>query len=366
MPLFMQEYAVPEYKYNELILQNEYSFDVRYKWETHKPSIYTLFDEIDKAYILSSIIDDTREDYAALVLYKDVLVLVDLNKRNIAVSLASSDRNAINEVLEKLKKMYPPEPDQMTGKVKVRFWYNTNSGPRNVVRQIAVPSWETIKNNYEAETFKQLKFLIEEYKASTGGQLIIMSGIPGTGKSYYLRSLLHSWQDWCTADYVLDPENLFGGSQGYFADVVLRDSYDEEFQETGDDTGKWKLIILEDSGELLVPDAKDRVGQALSRLLNLVDGLIGQGLRVLVLITTNEDFDRLHSAVARDGRCAAAIQFNALPRTQAEAWMNGSAPKLPEGKEKFTLAELYALVNGTSVKKLEKQSTKFGFRVPNE
>ena len=48
----------------------------------------------------------------------------------------------------------------------------------------------------------------------------------------------------------------------------------------------WRLLVLEDTGELLTPDAKTVIGQGLSRFLNVVDGLIGQGLRVLVLVTT--------------------------------------------------------------------------------
>ncbi len=364
MTVFLQEYAVPEYRYNEIILECGFKYDVRNVWETYKPDPYKLLHTIKSENIHATILDKKREDYAILITYTGgVLLLLDFEKRQLRVSAAGDNEERIDAVIESLKKIYPPEPDQLDGKVKVRFWYDTLNGPRNVIRTIAVPAWEGIKNNYEAKTYEQLDYLISEFKASTGGQLIIMSGVPGTGKSYYLRSLLHSWRDWCTADYVLDPENLFGHSQGYLADVVLRDTYDDEFEETGDDAGKWKLLILEDSGELLLPDAKDRVGQGLSRLLNLVDGLIGQGLRVLVLITTNEEFDHLHSAVARDGRCAAAIQFNALPREQAEQWMNGSAPKLPDKKDEFTLAELYALTKGTTVKKLEKESSGFGFKM---
>lgn len=33
--------------------------------------------------------------------------------------------------------------------------------------------------------------------------------------------------------------------------------------------------------------------------------MVGQGLRVLVLVTTNELLRRLHPAVAQPGRCAA-------------------------------------------------------------
>ena len=42
-------------------------------------------------------------------------------------------------------------------------------------------------------------------------------------------------------------------------------------------------------------------GQGLSRLLNVSDGLLGEGLRAVVLVTTNEPLRRLHPAVVRPG-----------------------------------------------------------------
>ena len=80
--------------------------------------------------------------------------------------------------------------------------------------------------------------------------------------------------------------------------------------------------MLEDTGELLAADAKERTGQGLSRFLNVVDGLIGQGLRVLVLVTTNEELKRLHPAVARPGRCAANVDFRPLAAVEAAAWLS--------------------------------------------
>jgi hypothetical protein len=68
-------------------------------------------------------------------------------------------------------------------------------------------------------------------------------------------------------------------------------------------------------------DAKARTGQALSRFLNVVDGLIGQGLRLLVLVTSNEDLGKLHPAVNRPGRCIQKILFQ--PFTSVEAHKHG-------------------------------------------
>jgi hypothetical protein len=105
------------------------------------------------------------------------------------------------------------------------------------------------------------------------------------------------------------------------------------------DKDNWKLIVLEDTGELLAADAKERTGQGLSRLLNVVDGIIGQGLRVLVLVTTNESLKRLHPAVARPGRCMAKVEFLPFPAEEAARWLDGQGGDAPAGG---TLADLFA------------------------
>jgi hypothetical protein len=99
---------------------------------------------------------------------------------------------------------------------------------------------------------------------------------------------------------------------------------------------KWRLLLLEDCDELIRGEAKQHTGQALSRLLNLTDGLLGQGRKVLVAITTNEDLARLHPAIVRPGRCLARIEVPALPFGEAASWLGTTA-------DGATLAELYAL-----------------------
>ena len=117
-------------------------------------------------------------------------------------------------------------------------------------------------------------------------------------------------------------------------DVLLRNDADDDEEDRG-----WRLLVLEDTGELLAADAKARTGQGLSRLLNVVDGIVGQGLRVLVLVTTNERLGELHPAVARPGRCAALVEFPPFPQPEAESWR--AARGLPADSGEATLAELF-------------------------
>ncbi len=72
--------------------------------------------------------------------------------------------------------------------------------------------------------------------------------------------------------------------------------------------------MLEDAEALL---RKDTAGPAMGKLLNLADGLLGQGLRCLFLITTNEAVAAIHPALVRPGRCLAQVGFGPLSVTEA-------------------------------------------------
>jgi hypothetical protein len=141
--------------------------------------------------------------------------------------------------------------------------------------------------------------------------------------------------------------------------TVGSDGPDDIDSELGRRAPHWRLLVLEDTGELLRPDAKSIIGQGLSRFLNVVDGLIGQGLRVLVLVTTNERLESMHPAVARPGRCAANIEFDPLTEAEASAWLRergvtdgAAAPRI--------LASLYAQLEGRDPGEAPR-TTKFGF-----
>ncbi len=180
-------------------------------------------------------------------------------------------------------------------------------------------------------------------------------GLAGTGKTFALRAVASEWRDWCDIDYIIDPDRLLAEGK-YLINVLLArrrewedyavPRYMRRFargnggSDEDEASERWRLIVMEDTGELLSADAKERTGQGLSRLLNTVDGLIGQGLRALILVTTNEPIRELHPAVARAGRCAAAVEFMPFTAEEATAWLGR------EVTEATTVADLYALREG--------------------
>jgi SpoVK/Ycf46/Vps4 family AAA+-type ATPase len=156
-----------------------------------------------------------------------------------------------------------------------------------------------------------------------------------------LRALADAWRGWCRFDYVVDPERLFGSS-AYLLQIALRE--DDESDEKEQSGTCSRLLILEDCDELIAASAKERSGQGLARLLNLTDGLLGQGRSVLVAITTNEPVTRLHPAIVRPGRCIAQIEVGRLSAREARQWLDG---RDRHGNGDATLAELMSLRDGS-------------------
>lgn len=298
--------------------------------------------------------DDDSQGFSEIIFDSKNSVLFHSYYREssgITLWLAGPSFEEIDKKISDIGKLLEKIPTD-SNKLEFIFWYysSLHRSPVTRIRSIAVPTWADISQNYHADAYKNLDTLMGSRPTLDDGKILLWNGEAGTGKTYAIRTLANAWKDWCSFEYIIDPESLFSNSD-YMIETVLR---------SDSATKKWKCIVLEDCGEMIAMDSKTKVGQALSRLLNLADGVLGQGLEVMFLITTNEELGKLHPAVSRLGRCFSKIEFGKLSPEECEKWLFLHEVRASI-KESNTLSDLYGVLR----KSVTKGHLKIGFQ-PNK
>lgn len=286
----------------------------------------------------------------------DAFVCFTVNgQTRLNIWVTSKKQSDPTEIISMVHRMYPPCSVKLERQaVLFKFWNTGPKGPRSNARVLDVPRWEEIAQNYSVSTRELLGSIMKmdiQHRPPNDPKLLLWSGKPGGGKTFGIRALAWELRAHANFEYIVDPESLFSDSS-YFTDVLLNgrpSNDDDDDDDMPTPSNKWRVLVMEDTGELLAADAKTRTGQGLSRLLNVMDGLIGQGLRLMILITTNEDLGQLHPAVTRPGRCASNINFLSFQPADASAWLASHGVTRTVSKP-HTLAELFAIRHDEELK----------------
>lgn len=286
-------------------------------------------------------------DYALLLEPKagDGVIVVECAEEygRWTVSVSAADMDTAERYMEAMATLLPPppppppDPPRDFSEVRIAFWMQDplSGYADSMSRWITTTKWTDVEANYPGELKAKLAELMAMEDPGSAGKLILLDGPPGTGKTRAILTLISEWRDWCSASVVTDSDQFFG-SATYLNSIIFN----------SEGMGRWLLIVVEDGDEFINVDGRETKGQAIARLLNLNDGIVGQGLKLLTLMSTNVQAEKLNPALVRPGRCLATLHFGHFNAADATAWLQAKGMEveaLEEIEEGYSLATLYKM-----------------------
>ncbi len=190
--------------------------------------------------------------------------------------------------------------------------------------------WKSnISENYNDDLpYDQMNEVIRSDKAG----LIMLYGIPGTGKTSLVKSLINDNRD--TNFIFVDTSVCESISDGLFLDFLQEH--------------KNSVIVFEDCEKLLF-SRDEMVNESIGTILNLTDGIIAESMKIKFICTFNCDLDKVDAALTRKGRLSVGYEFKKLSLEKTKAIY-------PEATEEMTLADArnHKTDNGFKSKKRKK------------
>ncbi|MGB4843329.1 MAG: AAA family ATPase [Ferruginibacter sp.] len=160
-------------------------------------------------------------------------------------------------------------------------------------------------NLYYNDDFKPVDTIIKERLAKESDKgIILLHGLPGTGKTTYLRHLIGS----------INKRVLF------VSPSVAGNLMNPEFMDLLIDNPN-AVLIIEDA-ENIIMDRKFSSYSSVSNLLNISDGLLSDCLNVQIICTFNSDLQMVDDALLRKGRLIAKYEFGKLNADKAQKLSN--------------------------------------------
>lgn len=181
---------------------------------------------------------------------------------------------------------------------------------------------------------------IRKHIQSNTSGIILLHGAPGTGKTSYIRHLALT----VPRRFVFLDKSMFGAmTDASFIELLSKK--------------KNATFVLEDCEDVL----KDRTeyNEAMSTILNLSDGILGDGFNIKFLCTFNCPLDKIDSALTRKGRLKLKYEFRPLDKDKANALLKElGSDKVAE--DDMTLADIYGIDKENGFKKPQ-EKPRMGF-----
>jgi len=305
-----------------------------------------VFDNIEKFYFINAYdIDFSREkdvllDFTTVFKYKNILFSITQTTISV-IYFDSSDFYSNVDLFKTIGNKYVLMNES---KSKIKIILKENN-------YYVLKNYETnkinldISLNYE-DSFKKVDAIIKQKLKKTSKGIIILHGEKGTGKTNYIRHLIHT----VNKNFIYIPSYLSSSlCETNFMTFLINQCSNS-------------VLIMEDSENFL----KSREGvtgnnNGISDILNITDGILSDVMKIQFICTLNTKLNNIDTALTRDGRLIAEYHFNKLPNNKAVLLAKKLKKVLPNPNNDYTLAEIYNI--GEDIPKNKINTKTIGFEV---
>ena len=178
--------------------------------------------------------------------------------------------------------------------------------------------------NYGSQFLKVHDVIIKRLNNPNDKGIILFHGIPGSGKTTYIKHLTR---------LITDKEILFIPPS--MAESLSEPSIIPFLMEH-----KNSVLIVEDAERVIADREGNGSSMGVSNILNLTDGILGDCLNIQVIATFNMKREKIDQALLRKGRLIAEHRFDKLSIEESNKLLKhlGKDNKVNEA---MTLADIY-------------------------
>jgi hypothetical protein len=176
--------------------------------------------------------------------------------------------------------------------------------------------------------------LLDRFRSDSKG-LVLFHGTPGTGKTFYIRSLIKDLLQMGRYIIYLPP-----GMVDSMVDPGMLNFLSSAVMEKAEE-GKSCILLLEDAEPLLASRKTENRSAGITNLLNVTDGLLNDMLSIQVIATFNTELSNIDEALLRPERLIARKEFKKLKKEDA-ILLAKSLGVDRNVEDDMTLAEIYS------------------------
>jgi len=233
------------------------------------------------------------------------------------ILFGTNDFEKANSMLLEFKALKAPEKEE-DYEINIITVYNNSLD----LKSLSIKPTSLDIDLYYNNDFKSVDAVIKERLAKENDKgIVLLHGLPGTGKTTYLRHLIGNMK-----------KKVMFVSPGVAGNLM-----NPEFMDLLIDNPN-AVLVIEDA-ENIIMDRRYSSQSSVSNLLNISDGLLSDCLNVQIICTFNSELSMVDSALLRKGRLIVRYEFGKLSIEKARGLSEHLGLK-QEIDKPMTLAEI--------------------------